>query len=121
MLQNRWGPACALVDELPTNRRRPQSLLWGTYRPNLYFGMRPRLPASLLTGLMWFGAHDFQSYHKTRHACDQADGLVYNFKEHDGRTSAVQVIKDGLNNVEIKISLLKVPADKQGMPLPLLA
>lgn len=38
------------------------SLLWGTYRPGLYFGLRPRLPSTLLTGLLWFGAGDFQSY-----------------------------------------------------------
>ena len=37
------------------------SLLWGPYRSNLYFGLRPRIPQSLMTGLMWFGTHDFQS------------------------------------------------------------
>jgi len=36
-----------------------QSLLWGVYRPNLYFGTRPRLPNSVLTGLMWFGTQDY--------------------------------------------------------------
>ncbi len=35
--------------------------LWGAYRPNLYFGMRPQIPQSLMTGLIWFGAHDYQS------------------------------------------------------------
>lgn len=30
-----------------------KSLLWGPYRPNLYFGVRPRIPKSLLAGLMW--------------------------------------------------------------------
>ena len=39
-----------------------QSLIWGTYRPNLYFGMRARLPHSLLTGIMWFGVHNYESY-----------------------------------------------------------
>lgn len=29
------------------------SLLWGPYRPNLYMGIRPRGPESLLMGLMW--------------------------------------------------------------------
>ena len=43
----------------PTNDT--QALLWGPYRPNLYFGLRPRLPQSLMTGLMWFGTHDYQS------------------------------------------------------------
>ena len=38
-----------------------ESLLWGTYRPNLYFGTRPRLPESLLTGLMWFGTEELSS------------------------------------------------------------
>lgn len=34
-------------------RLNNQSLLWGPYRPNLYFGVRPRIPKSLQTGLMW--------------------------------------------------------------------
>jgi mannosyl-oligosaccharide glucosidase len=35
------------------------SLLWGPYRPNLYFGVRPRIPRSLLTGLMWAKVDNF--------------------------------------------------------------
>jgi mannosyl-oligosaccharide glucosidase len=34
-------------------RLNNQSLLWGPYRPNLYFGVRPRIPKSLMAGLMW--------------------------------------------------------------------
>lgn len=34
-------------------RASNQSLLWGPYRSNLYFGVRPRIPKSLLTGLLW--------------------------------------------------------------------
>lgn len=37
------------------------SLLWGPYRPNLYFGVRPRIPKSLLTGLMWANVDDFRN------------------------------------------------------------
>ena len=40
-------------------------LQWGTYRPGLYFGTRPRLPQSLVTGLMWFGTQDYQSFGST--------------------------------------------------------
>jgi hypothetical protein len=43
-------------------RETDRSLLWGTYRPNLYFGLRPRLPHSLMTGMLWFGTQDFQSF-----------------------------------------------------------
>lgn len=28
-------------------------LLWGPYRPNLYLGIRSRVPESLVAGLMW--------------------------------------------------------------------
>jgi mannosyl-oligosaccharide glucosidase len=38
------------------------SLLWGTYRPNLYFGTRPRIPESLMSGLLWFNGKDFQGF-----------------------------------------------------------
>jgi hypothetical protein len=33
----------------------PASLVWtwGPYRPNLYFGIRPQVPKTLLLGLMW--------------------------------------------------------------------
>lgn len=48
------------------------SLLWGTFRPNLYFGMRARLPHSVLTGLMWYGAHDYQSLSRTSPPADRA-------------------------------------------------
>ena len=44
-------------DSKPSN----DSLLWGPYRPNLYFGVRPRIPKSLLTGLMWARVDNFQS------------------------------------------------------------
>lgn len=37
------------------------SLLWGPYRPNLYFGVRPRIPKSLMGGLMWARVDDYQS------------------------------------------------------------
>ena len=36
------------------------SLLWGPYRPNLYFGVRPRIPKSLMTGLIWAKVDSFQ-------------------------------------------------------------
>lgn len=38
------------------------SLLWGPYRPNLYFGVRPRLPKSLLTGLLWSNMDDYRAF-----------------------------------------------------------
>ena len=38
-----------------------ESLLWGPYRPNLYFGIRPRIPKSLTTGLLWARVESFET------------------------------------------------------------
>lgn len=43
--------ASVLINEVA--KASNQSLLWGPYKPNLYFGVRPRLPKSLTAGLMW--------------------------------------------------------------------
>lgn len=37
------------------------SLLWGPYKPNLYFGVTPRIPQSLAAGLLWARVEDFQT------------------------------------------------------------
>lgn len=41
-------------------RKSNESLLWGPYRPNLYFGVRPRIPKSLMGGLMWSRVDNYQ-------------------------------------------------------------
>ena len=52
------------------------TLLWGAYRPGLYFGLRPRLPQSLMTGLVWFGTQDYQAFTGAfRTRCSQATAL----------------------------------------------
>ena len=34
------------------------ALKWGPYRPNLYFGVRPQIPDTLLMGMMWGQGQD---------------------------------------------------------------
>lgn len=34
-------------------RLNNESLLWGPYRPNLYFGVRPRVPSGIAAALSW--------------------------------------------------------------------
>ncbi|PAV24387.1 glycoside hydrolase family 63 [Pyrrhoderma noxium] len=103
----------AVVGAIPSNDS--QDLLWGAYRPNLYFGLRPRLPQSLMTGLIWHGTQDFQSFQKARHACEQGDGLAgYTWTEYDVREGGIQVLKDPRNNVQVTTELLKVPGGHHG-------
>jgi mannosyl-oligosaccharide glucosidase len=50
------------------------SLLWGPYRPNLYFGVRPRIPKSLMGGLMWTRVEDYTSVQNSK---ESSVSLVY--------------------------------------------
>ncbi|KAL0141009.1 mannosyl-oligosaccharide glucosidase CWH41/GLS1 [Mucor lusitanicus] len=105
------------ADALPvTAGASNSSLLWGTYRPNLYFGTRPRIPESVMTGLMWFDASDFQGFQRVRHACDQNDGIAgYGYHKHDGREFASQEINDKPSNIKLTTDFIKVPgAGKHG-------
>lgn len=50
-----------------------------------------------------------------RHDCNQGDQLdSYGWTSHDLRQGGVQVIKDGNNNLELKIEWIKVPGGAHG-------
>ena len=62
-----WFNLTNTLDALTENARLSnESLLWGPYRPNLYFGVRPRLPKSLTTGLLWAKVDNFESVQNSR-------------------------------------------------------
>ena len=90
------------------------SLLWGPYRPNVYFGMRPRIPESLLTGLMWVRMDDdgfLEQY--LRHSSDQNEGLAgFDWQTYDPRTGGVQTIRDVQNQVDMTTEVFKTPGDE---------
>ena len=52
------------------------SLLWGPYRSALYFGIRPRLPNSLISGLMWYSADGYDGVGRMRHFYEQGDNCL---------------------------------------------
>lgn len=63
MLQATLFALCVLTRAFPATAEdfpslSNASLLWGPFRPNLYVGVRPRIPDSLLFGLMWSKAND---------------------------------------------------------------
>jgi hypothetical protein len=51
------GSSSILMSEI--GRQSNDSLLWGPYKPNLYFGIRPRIPKSFTGGLMWAKVDNF--------------------------------------------------------------
>jgi mannosyl-oligosaccharide glucosidase len=66
--------ASILINEI--GRSSNQSLLWGPYRPNLYFGVRPRIPKSLMGGLMWAKVDNYQDVQHSKFAIELHRGLV---------------------------------------------
>lgn len=105
------------AEDLQRSRALNESLFWGTYRPNLYFGTRTRTPETLLTGLMWFGLKDLQSkpWENVRHTCEHDDNISgYAWQKHDGRTYGTQSTTDHLNNVIIKTEFIKSPGGDNG-------
>lgn len=84
------------------------SLIWGTYRPQIYFGIRPAISNSILSGLLWFSPTRYDSFLQARHDCDENDSIDgYGWKYHDGRSFAIQEIRDTPNNYLIETSWLK--------------
>ncbi len=92
------------------------TLLWGPYRPNLYFGVRPRIPESLLTGLVWANVDSFATINNNwRHTCEQHEGMAgYGWDEYDARNGGRQVIQDTGNKIDLTIDFVKVPGPDGG-------
>lgn len=84
------------------------STLWGTYRPQLFFGMRPRMPDTVLTGLAWFSVASHEHYGVWRHKAADMDGIdSFTWTYHDGRTFGEQQIIDRTLNYKIETSFVK--------------
>ncbi|TLD15028.1 glucosidase I [Venturia nashicola] len=88
------------------------ALLWGPYRPNLYFGVRPRSPYGPTFGLMWGSTKEDGRLDrgKLRHSCEQSDKLdLYSWTSYDVRTGGVEVISDPGNAVNLTLEFVKIP------------
>lgn len=108
------GDASILINEI--GRESNQSLIWGPYRPNLYFGVRPRMPKSLMTGLMWSKVDDYDDIQQNfRHTCEQHEGMAgYGWDEYDIRMGGQQTIHDSGNSIDITTSFVKIPGGQNG-------
>ncbi|KAF2672444.1 glycoside hydrolase [Microthyrium microscopicum] len=101
------------VDLEDYERATNQSLFWGAYRPNLYFGIRPRTPDGLQMGLLWSKVEDYESVqHNFRYTCEQHAGMAgYGWDRYDPRTGGIQTIHDAGNEIDITTSFVKDTSD----------
>ena len=103
------SPALASEETAVFSKATNDSLLWGPYRPNLYFGIRPRQSSSLITGLMWGQVEDFNKIqHSIRYTCEQGDDMQgYGWDAYDPRTGGVQTMHDKGNGIDLEASFVK--------------
>ncbi|XP_040849595.1 mannosyl-oligosaccharide glucosidase isoform X2 [Ochotona curzoniae] len=88
-------------------------LFWGTYRPQVYFGMKTRSSQPLLTGLMWAQQGATPGTPKLRHTCEQGDGVgPYGWEFHDGLSFGRQHIQDGA--LRLTTEFVKRPGGQHG-------
>ncbi|KAF2861225.1 glycoside hydrolase family 63 protein [Piedraia hortae CBS 480.64] len=100
----------ALVEWATANGASNDTLLWGPYRPNLYFGLRPRIPKSISTSLMWARVEDFMTIpHNVRYTCEQHEGMAgYGWDVYDPRSGGIQTIHDRGNGIDLATSFVKL-------------
>ncbi|GFF35755.1 probable mannosyl-oligosaccharide glucosidase [Aspergillus lentulus] len=99
-----------------TAKANNDSLLWGPYKSNLYFGVRPRIANSLSAGLMWAKVDDYATAQANfRHTCEQNEGMAgYGWDEYDIRKGGRQTIHDTGNSLDLTIDFIKVPGGQHG-------
>ncbi|KAI4696612.1 uncharacterized protein J4E88_000789 [Alternaria novae-zelandiae] len=115
--------ASAADHKVPTSN---ESLLWGPYRPNLYLGLRARMPKSLIAGVMWGKLEDVET--TLRHDVNQSDGMAkYGWISYDTREGGRQMIEDVGNKINLVTEFIKHSEDQsqgnwglriKGMPRP---
>lgn len=90
-----------------------ESLQWGPYRSNLYLGIRPRIPDSFLSGLIWFPADKFDGMRVSRHECNQHDNIkTFGWKRYDPRIGGREIIVDGDIKLNITADFVKTDDGK---------
>eukprot|EP00668_Euglena_longa_P040271 GGOE01053042.1.p1 GENE.GGOE01053042.1~~GGOE01053042.1.p1 ORF type:complete len:749 (-),score=178.86 GGOE01053042.1:153-2399(-) len=85
------------------------SMLWGTYRPHLYFGMRTRTAAGVLTGILWRGQQS-----GLRHTAEDGEHVLFGWQHHDGRGYGQQSILDREVGLEMTITVVRQPRGRFG-------
>ena len=88
---------------------------WGTYRSNLYFGLKTRSENPLMAGMMWFNQFNKFNQH-LKHWADQNDKLVkYGWIAHDGRNFGIHDLYESADNgFSIRNSWVKRHGGKDG-------
>lgn len=104
------GPSSILF-----NSSHQSELLWGTYRPQVYSGMRMRAKEdALFTGLMWYEPKLNPINVKNRHIIETNNIVDFKWLKHDGRRFGKQILNDTDLGIQLNTSFIKFPGEFGG-------
>lgn len=92
-------------------------MLWGSYRPGLLFGMRTRVPAGLMTGLLWYDPDSPATvwsdriWHETHTAPEPTS---YMWRRHDGVSYGRQSVLSRSYNLTIHMVKQRHGEEQEG-------
>jgi mannosyl-oligosaccharide glucosidase len=91
-------------------------LLWGTYRPQLYAGMRTKTDQdALLTGLMWYEPNSNPLRIHLRHVAKSEESVKFEWVKHDGRSFGIQKLNDTKIGLEMNVTFVKYKTSGNGL------
>jgi mannosyl-oligosaccharide glucosidase len=92
-----------------------ETMEWGTYKPNLFFGIKNRSPKPLTLGLVW-AVPGSQGQMNIRHTYryQSGDGVTAYYEYHDGWGSSREIIEDPLANARFEIDFVKLVSYNDG-------
>lgn len=85
-----------------------ETMEWGTYKPNMFFGVKDRSPTPLTVGLAWVvpvANGGFEVRHTYRY--QSGDGVTAYFEYHDGWGASRQIVEDPYANARFEIDFVK--------------
>lgn len=85
-----------------------ETMEWGTYKPNLFFGIKNRSPQPVTVGMVWAvpGQHGGFAVRHT-YQYQSGDGVTAYFEYHDGWGSSRQIVEDPAANARFEIDFVK--------------
>lgn len=103
-----------IIDESSYTAAENLDRFWGSYRPQLYFGLKTRSADPLNVGMMWF--NQMARHFSLRHWCDHNDKMAkYGWTAHDGRNFGIHdVYENTENQFHIRNSWVKRHGGKHG-------
>lgn len=102
------SPATDNSTQAKYNQLSLDSLLWGPYRSGNYFGIKPKIPFSLTSGLLWFNVDSQMGFTTLKHRYEQGHNVgKANWVEFDPRLGGRQVILDNDCHIDITIDFVK--------------